>query len=152
MALEGWEQRYAEGKQPSVPIPFITQTAQQLKPGRALDLACGTGRHALWLAERGWSVTAVDGSPSAIRILRDQAGELPIEPLLADLARRLDDPRVSLRPVIAAAGDQPDAIAIALNAETEAVLLDLVKPFRTSRNPSSNGGNAKLKRLKLALK
>lgn len=31
-----------------------------LKPGKALDLAAGSGRHSLWLAERGWHVTAVD--------------------------------------------------------------------------------------------
>ena len=32
----------------------------QVKPGRALDIAAGGGRHALWLAQRGWLVTAVD--------------------------------------------------------------------------------------------
>jgi SAM-dependent methyltransferase len=31
-----------------------------MPPGRALDLAAGSGRHAVWLAERGWNVTAVD--------------------------------------------------------------------------------------------
>jgi SAM-dependent methyltransferase len=31
-----------------------------LQPGKALDLAAGSGRHSLWLAERGWDVTAVD--------------------------------------------------------------------------------------------
>jgi len=31
-----------------------------VSPGRALDLACGSGRHARWLAARGWDVTAVD--------------------------------------------------------------------------------------------
>jgi tellurite methyltransferase len=49
------------------------ETAAQLHPGRALDLACGSGRNALWLAEQGWSVTAVDGAPAAIEILRERA-------------------------------------------------------------------------------
>ena len=35
-------------------------------PGRALDLACGTGRHALWLAERGWQVTGIDLVPQSL--------------------------------------------------------------------------------------
>ena len=37
-----------------------------LPPGCALDLACGSGRHALWLAERGWEVTAVDLLPQQL--------------------------------------------------------------------------------------
>lgn len=42
-------------------------------PGRALDLACGPGRHALYLAKLGWQVTAIDSSHEAIRQLREQA-------------------------------------------------------------------------------
>jgi SAM-dependent methyltransferase len=37
-----------------------------MTPGRALDLACGEGRNALWLAEQGWAVTGVDFSPVAL--------------------------------------------------------------------------------------
>jgi|KBSMisStandDraft_5_1062788.scaffolds.fasta_scaffold248965_2 tellurite methyltransferase len=48
------------------PSPLLVETTRQLKPGRALDLACGTGRNAIWLAERGWQVTAVDRSPVSI--------------------------------------------------------------------------------------
>jgi len=49
-----------------VPTPLLVATAQALQPGRALDLACGTGRNAVWLAEHGWQVTAVDRSPVTI--------------------------------------------------------------------------------------
>src|ERR1700690_1470958 len=49
-----------------VPTPLLVETARKLKPGRALDLACGTGRNAIWLAEHGWQVTAVDRSPIVI--------------------------------------------------------------------------------------
>jgi SAM-dependent methyltransferase len=40
--------------------PILTGELEGLAPGKALDLACGSGRHALWLAERGWDVTALD--------------------------------------------------------------------------------------------
>ena len=55
--------------------------------GRALDVACGRGRHALWLAERGLAVLAIDRDPSAISFVRDVAAqrELPVTALLADL-------------------------------------------------------------------
>jgi SAM-dependent methyltransferase len=48
------------------PAPELIAVLQKLAPGRALDLACGGGRHAMWLAERGWDVTAVDREPGAI--------------------------------------------------------------------------------------
>jgi SAM-dependent methyltransferase len=48
------------------PSPVLVETVRGLKPGRALDLACGKGRNASWLAEHGWQVTAVDRSPVAI--------------------------------------------------------------------------------------
>jgi SAM-dependent methyltransferase len=41
-----------------------------LPPGRALDLACGAGRNAVWLAERGWRVTAVDFSDVGLSMAR----------------------------------------------------------------------------------
>src|SRR5512142_1430150 len=48
------------------PTPLLVETARKLTPGRALDLACGSGRNAIWLAEHGWKVTAVDRSPITI--------------------------------------------------------------------------------------
>jgi len=58
------------------PSPLLVETARQLKPGRALDLACGTGRNALWLAEHGWEVTAVDRSPIAIPTVDARVADL----------------------------------------------------------------------------
>jgi tellurite methyltransferase len=52
------------------PTPLLVETARRLKPGRALDLACGSGRNAIWLAEHGWQVTAVDSSAPAIETLQ----------------------------------------------------------------------------------
>ena len=45
---------------------FVEEEATALNPSTALDLACGEGRNALWLAERGWEVTAVDFSRVAL--------------------------------------------------------------------------------------
>src|ERR1035437_7280189 len=78
MEIRGWNERYRSGERATedlcaAPARLLMETAKQLEPGKALDLACGTGRNALWLAERGWSVTAVDGSPGAIDILRSRA-------------------------------------------------------------------------------
>ena len=74
------------------------------------------------------------------------------EPLLPVLERGLDNPEIALGPIVSAASDQPDAIAVALCAEAKAVLLDLVKPLRAGGNHSSRDRDAELKRLKHAAK
>jgi tellurite methyltransferase len=58
------------------PTPLLVETAAKLKPGCALDLACGKGRNAIWLAEHGWQVTAVDRSPVAIPGVDTHAADL----------------------------------------------------------------------------
>ncbi|OOC05964.1 SAM-dependent methyltransferase [Amycolatopsis azurea DSM 43854] len=62
----------------------LAEIAGPLTPGTALDLGCGGGGDALWLAGRGWRVTAVDISGAAVRSLRTR-GE-PITALRVDLA------------------------------------------------------------------
>lgn len=49
------------------PNVFLVSEAGALEPGAALDLGCGQGRNAVWLAERGWKVTGVDFSEFALR-------------------------------------------------------------------------------------
>jgi SAM-dependent methyltransferase len=49
------------------PRPFVEEIARDLTPGRALDLACGDGRNAIWLVDHGWDVTAVDKAPQIAR-------------------------------------------------------------------------------------
>jgi SAM-dependent methyltransferase len=79
MGIARWNQRFLEQPEAGPPLPLVVTTAEQLPPGRALDLACGTGRNALWLAQQGWSVTAVDGAPAAIAALSG------VTAILADL-------------------------------------------------------------------
>ena len=55
------------------------QRPANFHPAAPLDLACGTGRHALYLARLGWHVTAVDGSKVAVAQLRRQAARLVLE-------------------------------------------------------------------------
>jgi SAM-dependent methyltransferase len=72
---EDWDRRYSETDLlwSATPNRFLVQEVTDLRPGRALDLACGEGRNALWLAEREWDVTAVDYSRVAIAKARDRA-------------------------------------------------------------------------------
>ena len=64
MDRQEWDERYSgAGFEWSVnPNQFVAAELTGLPPGRALDLAAGEGRNSVWLAERGWSVTAVDFS------------------------------------------------------------------------------------------
>lgn len=59
---ERWDQRYRDAPWPTDPDPDVVELVADLAPGRALDVGCGTGRHAVWLASRGWQVTGVDAS------------------------------------------------------------------------------------------
>jgi SAM-dependent methyltransferase len=72
---EDWDRRYAEKELvwSAEPNRFLVAEVSGLLPGRALDLACGEGRNALWLAERGWRVTGVDYSRVAIEKGRARA-------------------------------------------------------------------------------
>jgi tellurite methyltransferase len=83
-----WDERYRRGDHGNAePHPLVVRAAQLSAPGCALDVACGTGRHALWLAERGWQVTAVDRSQVALELLQAGAKErgLVVEAIVADL-------------------------------------------------------------------
>lgn len=70
-----WEDRYRNGGGASrrEPSPSLLAEAADLRPGTALDAGCGGGSDALWLAARGWQVTAVDVSPAALAQAREAA-------------------------------------------------------------------------------
>ena len=81
-----WNLKYEQGL-PSLekPDPFSLSAFSEFvadqfpNGGRALDLAGGIGRHALWLAERKWQVTVVDISEVAIRKLDQKARQLDLK-------------------------------------------------------------------------
>ena len=85
-----WDERYREGKHVNdKPHPLVTNVASKLVPGRALDIASGPGRHAIWLAERGWQVTAVDYSRIAMEVLEQRSRQKAVRTnsFIADLQR-----------------------------------------------------------------
>jgi tellurite methyltransferase len=93
MEIQGWDERYRLGRaeeRETEPNPLLVETCSKLVAGKALDLACGAGRNAMWLAQRGWSVTAVDGAPTAIEILRRRASEgvVAVDARIFDLEER----------------------------------------------------------------
>lgn len=68
MDAHDWDERYAAADLvwSAGPNQFVSAHLAALPPGRALDLATGEGRNALWLADRGWQVTAVDFSRAGL--------------------------------------------------------------------------------------
>ncbi len=75
MRPEDWDKRYASAENlwSAKPNRFLVAEVEHLEPGRALDLACGEGQNAIWLATRGWDVTGVDYSEVAIAKARSRA-------------------------------------------------------------------------------
>jgi SAM-dependent methyltransferase len=81
MEREDWNRKHGEagllfGVEPN---RFLVAEAEDLRPGRALDLACGAGRNAVWLAQQGWRVTGVDFSDVALENARQLAAERGVE-------------------------------------------------------------------------
>lgn len=93
--IDFWEQRYAG----TAPVwsgrvnPTLAAVVGEFTAGRALDLGCGEGGDAIWLAENGWDVTGIDLSPTAIDRARTAARERGVDErtrfIAADLATHL---------------------------------------------------------------
>jgi SAM-dependent methyltransferase len=75
-----WEERYRSSTAiwSGNPNPQLVVEAADLNPGAALDVGCGEGADTLWLASRGWQVTAVDFSTVALQRAAAKAEELGI--------------------------------------------------------------------------
>ncbi len=81
-----WNAYYSAPDYTELPADaLLVEVAEQLPPGRALDLACGSGRHAAYLARLGWRVTAVDAAPEGIARLRRAVPD--VDARVADLER-----------------------------------------------------------------
>ncbi|MGV9391883.1 class I SAM-dependent methyltransferase [Streptomyces olivaceus] len=76
-AAEFWEARYRDTGRvwSGRPNTFLVREASGLAPGTALDLGCGEGADAVWLASRGWRVTGVDISATALERAAAHAAE-----------------------------------------------------------------------------
>jgi SAM-dependent methyltransferase len=110
MDSEAWDRRYSDPKfvWTSDPNRFLVSEISQLsapgaelgngqargEPGRALDVACGEGRNAVWLAERGWRVTGVDFSSVGLEKARGLARSrrVAVEWVAADLMQYEPEP------------------------------------------------------------
>ena len=82
MNREHWDERYGTEELiwKAEPNRFLVEELDALPPGRALDLACGEGRNAVWLASKGWRVTGADfsraGLAKAQRLATDRGVEV----------------------------------------------------------------------------
>jgi SAM-dependent methyltransferase len=111
---EDWDQRYAEKQQWSAePNALVAELLGGLPPGRAVDLAAGEGRHALWLAGLGWQVTAVDFSEVGLARGRDRQAADRVDWVTADVTGWSAEPG-SLDLVLVAYLHLPEADTTAL--------------------------------------
>lgn len=85
-----WDERFREGEYPEDPdpSPVLERYVESFPDGRALDVATGTGRNALFLAERGYEVDALDRSIEGLKITRRNAEQrgvgAKVNPIRAD--------------------------------------------------------------------
>lgn len=97
MEADDWDRRYADRPWlwSAEPNLFLVSEVGEMTPGRALDLACGEGRNAVWLAERGWAVTAVDFSEVATGRARELASVrgVDVDVVTHDVLTYRPDPR-----------------------------------------------------------
>jgi len=97
MDAEAWDRRYGEKEwlMRVNPNPLVVELVSPLEPGRALELGAGEGRHAVWLAEQGWRVTAVDFSRVALDKARRraEAAGVAMEYVVADVRELRPAPR-----------------------------------------------------------
>ncbi|MBS0264349.1 MAG: class I SAM-dependent methyltransferase [Planctomycetes bacterium] len=87
--LERWNAKYALLTTPDAISPDVWLTSQlaHVPPGRALEFACGLGHNAIWLAQQGWQVDAVDISPTGLQHAAELAGRVgaSVQWIAADL-------------------------------------------------------------------
>lgn len=88
-----WDNRYRERSAPIDPAAFVTVELAPLlgASGRAIDLAGGAGRHAIWLAKRGWDTTMIDTSEIAIDLAaaRAEAADVDLRLVHSDLTAEM---------------------------------------------------------------
>jgi SAM-dependent methyltransferase len=87
--LQRWNEKYSAKSVPGqlAPDEWLLEQVADLGPGRALELAAGLGHNAIWLAQQGWQVDAVDVSPVGLALARQfaQANKTAVNWIAADL-------------------------------------------------------------------
>ncbi|MCH6471906.1 SAM-dependent methyltransferase [Sinomonas terrae] len=88
---EFWNSFYSERERvwSGKPNPALVREVETVAPARALDLGCGEGADAIWLAERGWTVTGVDVSAVALSRARQHAEDAGVASRVEWLERDL---------------------------------------------------------------
>jgi len=86
-----WDAKYAirSADAPLAPDAWLQELVGPLSPGRAIDLACGAGDNALWLAQQGWQVDAVDISPVGLALANERARRAGVA--ITTIAADIDD-------------------------------------------------------------
>lgn len=153
MDRHDWDLRY-EGEEllwRAEPNRFVAEETEGLEPGTVLDLACGEGRNAIWLAEHGWRATGVDFSAVALakgRQLATQRG-VTVEWVEDDVCRwtppatfdlvlvcyvqlPADERRTVLRHAAAAVGSAPGSRLLVVGHDTA----NLTEGIGGPRDPS----------------
>ena len=97
MDSASWDRRY-EGRDlvwTAEPNRFLVAETETLAPGRAIDLACGEGRNAVWLAEHGWQAVGADFSEVGLQKARELANArgVSVEWVAADLLEYRPEPQ-----------------------------------------------------------
>lgn len=79
--MSTWDERFREGSYPRDPdpAPILRRYVEGFPDGRALDIAAGTGRNAVFLAEEGYEVDAIDNSREGLKIARENATDRGVE-------------------------------------------------------------------------
>jgi SAM-dependent methyltransferase len=90
-----WDKKYSEGSHGSLqPDPFLVAAYEEFlsaaSPGLALDVAGGVGRHAIWLAQRGWRVKLRDISEVGVRQAEENAKQTGTASSIATEVRDLN--------------------------------------------------------------
>jgi SAM-dependent methyltransferase len=93
-----WDERFLRGDELHgyVPSPPLPQAIKGVAPGRALDLASGAGRHAIFLAEQGWKVHAVDASRVGVQRMLDEAYKRGVSKLILGEVADIESPRFQI--------------------------------------------------------
>lgn len=124
-AREDWNARYAQKELlwTAEPNRLLAAEVASLEAGRALDVACGEGRNAVWLAERGWRVTGVDFADVALAKAAELAAArgVEIEWLLGDVLELSPEPRSFDLVVVLYLQLPPEELEVALRRAADAV-------------------------------